>query len=126
MKRDLKTFIRECPVCQQNKYETFSPASLLQSLPIPERILTDINLDFIEGLPKSHGYSVILVVVVRLSKYSHFSALTHPFTAAKVAQVFTANVFKLHGMPSLVVSDRDPVFTSAFWRELFRLQGSSL
>ncbi|XP_062147747.1 uncharacterized protein LOC133856708 [Alnus glutinosa] len=97
MKRDLKTFIRECPVCQQNKYETFSPASLLQSLPIPERILIDISLDFIEGLPKSHGYSVILVVVVRLSKYSHFSALTHPFTTAKVAQVFIANVFKLHG-----------------------------
>jgi hypothetical protein len=60
------------------------------------------------------------------SKYGHFLALSHPYTTAKVAQVFLAHVLKLHGMPNTIVSDRDPVFNSSFWRELFRLQGTSL
>jgi len=69
---------------------------------------------------------VVLVVVDSLSKYSHFTALSHPYTAAKVAQLFIQNIFKLHGMPQSIVSDPDPTFTSQFWRELFRFQGASL
>ena len=76
-----------------------------------------------EGLPKSHMQSVVLVVVDRLTKYTHFMALSHPYTAAKVANVYLQSLFKLHGMPSTIVSDRDPIFTSHFWRELMRLQG---
>jgi hypothetical protein len=66
-------------------------------------------MDFIEGLPKSNS-----TVVDKFSKYSHFIALLHPFTTAKVAQVFLNNVYKLHGMPSAIISDRDRIFTSAF------------
>jgi hypothetical protein len=126
MKSDIKAFVRECRVCQENKHETVLPAGLLQPLPIPSWVWSDISLDFIEGLPNSKGFSVILVVVDRLTKYGHFIPLAHPFSASQVAQVFFANIFKLHGMPSTIVSDRDPTFTSSFWRELFRLQGSTL
>jgi len=75
MKQSIKKFIRECLICQQNKQENTSPSGLLQPLPIPNRIWFDISLDFVEGLPISHGHSVILVVVDRLSKYAHFSVI---------------------------------------------------
>ena len=83
-------------------------------------------MDFVEGLPKSHIQSVVLVVLDRLTKYTHFMALAHPYIAVKVAKVYLQFVFKLHRMPSTIVSDRDPVFTSHFWRELMRLHGVTL
>jgi IS30 family transposase len=83
-------------------------------------------MDFIVGLPKSGNKSVIMVVVDRLSKYAHFCALQHPFTTSTVAQLFMDQVFKLHGMPHSIVSDRDPTFTNNFWQELFKLQGTQL
>jgi hypothetical protein len=68
MKIDIKSFVRECQVCQENKHKTV----LLQPLPIPSRVWTDTSPDFIEGLPMAHGFSVILVIVDRLTKYGHF------------------------------------------------------
>jgi hypothetical protein len=121
MLKEIKRFIKECDVCQQNKHENTRPAGLLQPLPIPNRIWTNISMDFVKGLPLSQGHSVVLVMVDRLSNYSHFTALSHPYTATKVAQLFIQNIFKLYEMPQSIVSDQDPTFTSLFWRELFRL-----
>ena len=78
-------------------------------------------MDFIDGLPTSGTANCILVIVDKFSKYAHFVPLHHPYTAGKVAQAFLDSVFKLHGLPTHIISDRDPVFTSAFWNELFRL-----
>jgi hypothetical protein len=83
-------------------------------------------MDFIEGLPLSNGYSVILVVVDRFTKYSHFIPVRHPFSAASIASLFFDNIVKLHGVPKSIVSNRDKVFTSAFWTELFKLLRTDL
>ena len=83
-------------------------------------------MDFIERFPRVGGKTVILTVVDRFSKYAHFIALGHPYTAISVARVFFDNIVRLHGVPCSIVSDRDPVFTSTFWTELFNLAGVML
>ena len=83
-------------------------------------------MDFINGLPYPIGLSVIMVVVDQLSKYGHFVALKHPYSAKTVAEVFVKEITRLHGIPRSIVSDRDPVFTNQFWEKYFRLQGSKL
>jgi hypothetical protein len=83
-------------------------------------------MDFIEGLPKVGGKSVILTVVDRFSKYAHFIALGHPYTATSVARAFFDGIVRLHGFPSSIVSDRDPVFTGHVWRDLFQMAGVKL
>lgn len=83
-------------------------------------------MDFIVGLPGSRGYLVILVVVDRLTKYAHFGALPTHYMTAKVAQLFVDIVVKLHGYPSSIISDRDTVFISVFWRKLYELSGTKL
>ena len=121
MKQDVESFIKQCSVCQQSKHSNNHPLGLLQPLPIPEGVWRDLSMDFIEGLPKSQGFSVILVVVDRLTKFAHFLPVKHPYTAATIAQLFMDNVVKLHGLPSTIVTDRDTVFLSHFWKELFKL-----
>ncbi|CAM8987288.1 unnamed protein product [Rhodiola kirilowii] len=83
-------------------------------------------MGFIEGLPPSFGKHCILVVVDRLSKNAHFLAMSHPYAAIEVAQIYMDNVFKLHGMPQSVINDRDPTFLSQVWKELFRVHGVDL
>lgn len=96
-----------------------SPAGLLLPLEITKAIWDDIFMDFMEGLPKVSGYDTILVVVDRLSKYGHFVALKRPFWTKSVVDVFVKEVFGLHGYPKSIVLDRDKVFMSHLWQEMF-------
>lgn len=88
MAATIKQFIRSCSTCQRHKTETVAPTGLLSPLPIPMRVWEDISMDFIEGLPKSEGKTVIYVVVDRLSNYAHFISLTRPYTTSQVAKQF--------------------------------------
>jgi hypothetical protein len=124
--KHIRQHVRECSVCQRNKHENVASPGLLQPLPIPYAPFIHISMDFVEGLPKSEGKDVILVVVDRFSKYAHCLALSHPYSAPKVVKLFMDNIYKLHGLPASVTSDRDPVFLSRFWKELFNIQGVDL
>ncbi|MCI20349.1 retrotransposon protein, partial [Trifolium medium] len=126
MKHDVTTYVNNCQICQQTKHPNHLPYGLLQPLPIPKEIWEDISLDFIVGLPSFQSFTTILVVVDRLSKAAHFGMLPTHFTAMKVAELFAIMICKLHGMPKSIVSDRDPIFLSKFWKELFRLSGTKL
>ncbi|KAJ0856477.1 putative nucleotidyltransferase, Ribonuclease H [Helianthus annuus] len=121
--KDIKKWVKECEICLKAKYEAVASPGLLSPLPAPQSVFTDISMDFISGLPKSEGKDCILVVVDRFTKYGHFIPLKHPFSAVRVAQVVLDNVFKLHGCPLNIVSDRDPIFMSSFWKEFLKLQG---
>jgi hypothetical protein len=85
-----------------------------------------LSMDFITHLPGSFGHTVIWVICDRLSKYVHFLGLPTHFTAQDLATRFSAEIFRLHGIPKTIVSDRDPLFLSKFWKDLFCLQGTTL
>lgn len=112
MKQDIQHFIQHCVVCQQAKISNCLPVGLLQPLPIPKQVWEDVAMDFITGLPNSHGFTVIMVVIDRISKYAHFVALKSEYTSRTVAEAFMTNIVRLHGLPKSIVSDGDKVFTS--------------
>lgn len=126
LKADIYRYVTSCKVCQECKHDNTKPSGLLNPFPIPSETWQHISMDFVEGLPKSQGYSVLWVIVDRLSKYAHFIPLKHPYTANSLAQVFMQEIYRLHGMPKTMVSDRDPIFTSNLWKEIFNLMRSTL
>ncbi|KAK1678256.1 hypothetical protein QYE76_039104 [Lolium multiflorum] len=126
LKAAVTNFVQQCKTCQHAKHSTAHPQGLLQPLPIPDGAWKDITMDFIEGLPLSDRTNVILVVVDRFTKVAHFLPLKHPYTAQDVARVFVDGIVKLHGMPRSITSDRDTIFTSHFWKTLFKTLGTKL
>lgn len=124
--KDVLKHLQECMTCQQYKIEQGHPAGLLQPLPIPNQKRESISMDFITGLPKAHGKDCIYVIVDRLTKYAHFFAISTNYSVVQKAEVFFKEVFRLHGLPRNIVSDRDSRFLSQFWQELFRLASTEL
>jgi hypothetical protein len=120
MKKEVETWVSRCPVCQRSKHENCHYPGLLDPLPVPDMAWTHVSMDFVEGLPKSQGKDVIMVVVDRLTKYAHFVPLSHPYTMEIVAQAFLDNVIKLHGPPLCIILDRDRIFTSSMWKNIFK------
>lgn len=126
MKAQTKEFVQTCMICQQAKPERIKYPGLLEPLSTPDAAWQMVTMDFVEGLPTSGNANCIMVVVDKFTLYAHFIPLLHPFTATKVATAYMNNVFKLHSLPQVMLSDRDPIFTSKFWKELFEQLGSEL
>ncbi|KAI2644393.1 Transposon Tf2-6 polyprotein [Labeo rohita] len=123
MARDVRSFVLACSVCATGKTSNRPPDGLLQPLPIPSRPWSHIALDFVTALPPSQGNTVVLTVVDRFSKAAHFIPLPKLPSAKETALTVVNHVFRLHGHPTDVVSDRGPQFVSKFWREFCKLLG---
>eukprot|EP00253_Pinus_taeda_P014506 PITA_14506 len=127
MKKQVIEYLARCLECQHIKAEHQHLAGLLQPLPIPEWKWETISIDFITGLPQTRkNNDSIMVVVDKLSKAAHFIPVHSTYKAVQIAHLFMQNVFRLHGLPKVIISDRDVKFTSTFWRTLFAELGTQL
>ena len=112
MKSDVIAYVKTCPVCQVMKSDNRTKAGLLQPLPVPTRKWGQVTTDLVTDLPESSGFTAIAVFVDRLTKMVHFAPCTKEVSAPEYAKLFVDYVFRLHGLPEVIVSDRDPRFTS--------------
>ncbi|GJT09559.1 putative nucleotidyltransferase, ribonuclease H [Tanacetum coccineum] len=127
MKRDVATFVSKCLTCQQVKIEHQRASGLLQPLEIPVWKWDEISMDFVTGLPRTQRkHDAIWVVVDRLTKSAHFLPIRKDYPVSKIAEMFQQEIVRLHGTPSAIVSDRDPRFTSRFWKGLQKAWGTRL
>lgn len=126
MEREVREYVGACPVCARNKTSSQARTGLLQPLPVPSRPWAEISLDFVTGLPLSQGNTTVLTVVDRFSKMVHFIALPKLPSAKETAETMLNHVFRIHGFPRDVVSDRGPQFVSRFWTEFCKLIGATV
>ena len=127
MKREVVEYVSKCLVFQQVKAERQKPSGLLQPLPIPEWELEHITMDFVFKLPPAtQRHDSIWVVVDRLTKSAHFLPIREKLSPHKLAELFINNIVSLHGVPVSIISDRDPRFTSRFWKGLMKELGVKL
>ncbi|MCW2743449.1 MAG: uncharacterized protein JWR45_3871 [Blastococcus sp.] len=124
---DVRSYVLSCSACQANKPTNTLPSGLLQPIPIPERRWDVVTMDLITQLPRTrNGHDAIVVFVDKYSKMAHYAATTTTVSAPQLASLFWKEVVRHHGIPSTIISDRDPRFTSHFWRALWKQLGTRL
>jgi len=121
--REVKRYVEGCDQCQRMKNRAEMPAGKLRPNKVPERLWQHISVDFITKLPMSKGHNSILVVCDKFLKMSHFVAMTEKTTAEELVKLFKDNVWKLHGLPESVISDRRPQFAAGLTKELNKMLG---
>ncbi|KAK5773358.1 hypothetical protein PVK06_049664 [Gossypium arboreum] len=127
MKRDISDFVSKCLICQQVKAEHQVPSGLLQPIMIPKWKWDRVTIDFVSGLPLSSSRKdAIWIVVDRLTKSAHFIPVHTDYSLDKLAELYVSQIVRLHGVPISIVSDRDPRFTSRFWKKLQEALGTKL
>jgi len=121
--RDVEKYVERCDLCQRMKNRMEEPAGKLKLSEVPQKMWTHLTVDFIMKLPVVAGKDVILVVCDRLSKITHFVTTTEETSAEGLARLLRDNVWKLHGLPESVVSDRGPQFVAELMKELKKMLG---
>ncbi|GKB49407.1 putative reverse transcriptase domain-containing protein [Tanacetum coccineum] len=120
-----KIFVAKCLTCQQVKIEHQRASGLLQPLDIPTWKWEKISMDFVTGLPRTFKKNdAIWVMVDRLTKSAYFFPIQQGYSVSKLAEIFQQEIIRLHGMPTSIVSDRDPRFTSRFWKRFAECLGN--
>lgn len=120
---DVHAYVTSCETCRRAKTAPGAPAGLLQPLPTPSRPWGAVSLDFLTDLPPSGGFTTVLVVVDMLTKMVHFVPCRGLPSAPATARMFIQHIFRLHGLPDRVVSDRGTQFTARFWKSLMDALG---
>ncbi|GKB24414.1 putative reverse transcriptase domain-containing protein [Tanacetum coccineum] len=127
MKADIATYVSKCLTCAKVKAEHQRPSGLLVQPEIPQWKWDNITMDFVTKLPKSsQGYDTIWVIVDRLTKSAIFTPIRETDSTEKLARMYIKEVVTRHGIPVLIICDRDPKFASHFWRSLQKALGTSL
>jgi len=118
MRKDVDQFVRNCHVCRRTKSTRHALYGALRPLSVPDRLWQHVSVNFVTGLPRSNGYNTICVVVDRLTKQRHVVPCTTMITAEELGVLLCDRVFRYHGLPETIVSDRGQQFTSHFWKHL--------
>nr|KYP53511.1 Transposon Ty3-G Gag-Pol polyprotein [Cajanus cajan] len=127
MKREVEEFVYACLVCQKAKVEHQKPSGLMQPLDVPVWKWDSISMDFVVGLPKTvKNLDAIWVIVDRLTKSAHFIPINIRYSLERLTKLYISEIVRLHGVPTSIVSDRDPRFTSRFWESLHKALGTKL
>ena len=119
----VKDYVTTCDTCSRSKIPRHRPYGLLHPLPVPEKPWSSISMDFITDLPDSKSFDTIMVVVDRLTKMAHFVPCNKTITGEETAKLFIDNIYKYHGFPEDIISDRGSQFVSKFWKTLFKILG---
>jgi hypothetical protein len=127
MASDVKRFVKSCHTCQTSKPSLQKPAGLLRPLPVPSNKFHTIGIDQIVALPQSRdGFDSVLTVTDHLTKYVILVPCKESDDAESLSHRLFDKVVSLFGLPVTIVSDRDPKYTSRFWKSLFHSLGTKL
>jgi hypothetical protein len=121
MWKTVKDYITTCDVCSRSKVPRHHSYGLLRLLSISKKPWSSISMDFITNLPSSKAFDSIFVVVDRLTKMVHFMPCNKTVTSKEIAKLFMDNIYKYHGLPYDIISDRGSQFASKFWQLLFKI-----
>ena len=130
MVADVRAFCETCHTCKASKPSNQKPYGLLNPLSVPSYPWESVGMDFVGPLPESGNrdglFDSITVVICLLTSMVHLIPSRTNYSASQLAELIFEHIYKLHGLPKNIISDRDVLFTSTFWKQLHRLIGTKL